>query len=215
MTYDLIIVSASRGQALIDMTQRAIDSCLADSRDVNVILIETGNPYKYQNVNLWIEYNGQFNYNRALNIGLKHRRSDIQILANNDIYFYPGWSHIGDIMHEFNYLSASAISNSRFQANYRSKRFYEGYGIGLELSGWCIFTDDRLWNIIGALDESHQFWFSDNAYADQLKKAGIKHVLIPEIKVYHLLSQTLKKTDRRLINEYTSAEVKRFRKNNT
>ena len=98
MTYDLIIVSASRGQALIDMTQRAIDSCLADSRDVNVILIETGNPYKYQNVNLWIEYNGQFNYNRALNIGLKHRQNQIFRSLQIMIFIFIPDGHILEIL---------------------------------------------------------------------------------------------------------------------
>ena len=41
MKYDLIIISASKDSSLKKMTQDAIDSCLADGADVNVILVET------------------------------------------------------------------------------------------------------------------------------------------------------------------------------
>jgi hypothetical protein len=102
-------------------------------------------------------------------MGLKYRKSDIQILANNDIIFKPGWSKIGGIMRVNGYLSASALSNDKRQLCYRRGPYaYEGYDIGFHLSGWCIFCDSQLWNKIGWLDETHLFWFSDNAYASQL-----------------------------------------------
>src|SRR5665648_800354 len=105
MTYDLIIVSQSSPD-LIHMTQNCIDSALADTKDINVILVESGQPYKYENVNKFIEYNGVFNYNRALNLGLKHAKGDVHILANNDLIFKPGWSKIGELMKLNGYHSA-------------------------------------------------------------------------------------------------------------
>lgn len=196
MTYDLIIVSQSKDN-LIKITENCIKSARKDKADLNIIVVETGNPYRYK-VDKIIQYNGEFNYNRALNIGLKHAKSDIQILANNDIIFHPGWSQIGDIMKVNGYLSASALSNDFRQRSFPRKYVaYEGYVIGEHLTGWCIFTDRALWKKINKLDERHRFWFSDNAYADQLKAKNIKHALMCSVTVDHLQSQTLNRLDRR------------------
>ena len=206
MTYDLIIVSQSSHQELIANTQNAIDSCISEGQ-VNVILIETGQPYRYEHVDKWIEYNGEFNYNRALNMGLKYRKSDIQILANNDIIFQPGWSRIGGLMRANGYLSASALSNDKRQSCFQHGMYaYEGYGVGFHLSGWCIFCDSRLWDVIGQLDERYKFWFSDNAYADQLQAVGVKHAIICNVFVSHLGSRTLKKCNMTTRNQLTHVQ---------
>jgi hypothetical protein len=34
------------------------------------------------------------------------------------------------------------------------------------------------------------FWYSDNVYADELLKHGIKHALVTRSKVDHIVSQT-------------------------
>lgn len=212
MLYDLIIVSASINPQFVTMTQRAIDSCIAFA-DVDVILVETSKKQvRYKHVNKTVHYEGQFNYNRALNMGLIHRRGDIQILANNDILFHEGWTRIGDIMKRYGYLSMSAISNDQRQKKFRRGNFvYEGYTIGFELSGWCIFCDNILWDKIGNLDETHRFWYADNAYADQLKRNGIKHGLYTGVLIEHIGSQTLKKMDIKTRKELTYAEVNRYR----
>ena len=58
MKYDLIIVSASKDSSLIKMTQDAIDSCLADGADVNVIMVETFKIANYRNVNKTVLFTG-------------------------------------------------------------------------------------------------------------------------------------------------------------
>lgn len=207
--YDLIIVTQS-SPGLIEMTEQCIHSARKDCK-LNVIIVETGQPYKYR-ANKIIEYNGQFNYNRALNLGLKHAKNEYQILANNDLIFRPGWSKIGDIMRANNYLSACALSNDDRQIFFkRGNVAYEGYNIGYQLAGWCIFTDKNLWKIIGKLDETHQFWFSDNVYAEQLKKANVKHALICSVTVDHLGSQTLRTKSRDIQRSLTYAQGKATR----
>ena len=83
MYYDLIIVSQSKGE-LIQMTENCIASARQDG-DLNVIVVETGDPYPYDAQ--IIKYEGEFNYNRALNLGLDHAKGDVHILANNDLVF--------------------------------------------------------------------------------------------------------------------------------
>jgi hypothetical protein len=202
MTYDLIIVSQSVSE-LIQVTKNCIRSARQDKTDLNIIVVETGNKYQYDADKI-VKYEGEFNYNRALNLGLEYAKSDFQILANNDIIFYKGWSKIGDIMRVNEYLSASAISNDVRQNLFRRGNYaYEGYTIGSEMCGWCIFTDKKIWKIIGKLDEQHQFWFSDNVYGDQLKNKNIKHALICSIHVDHLGSRTLIRQNRTIQRQFT------------
>ena len=188
MSYDLIIVCKSM-QSTIPMTQRCIDSARSEGQ-VYVILVETGQPYRYSGVDKFIEYNGQFNYNRALNIGLKYAKSDIHILANNDLVFQQGWSKIGDYMKANGYHSASAVTQ---KLKLPKGMVYEGYQVGKVLLGWCIFIDDYVLNKIGKLDESVSFWYSDNLYGAQLKAAGIPHGMFTDCVVDHIGSFTLKK----------------------
>jgi hypothetical protein len=191
MTYDLIIVSQSKGD-LIQVTQNCIDSTRLEDTDLNIIVVETGNPYKYD-VDKIIEYNGAFNYNRALNLGLKHVKGDIHILANNDIIFHKGWSKIGEQMKQNGFESASALSNDHRQRSFERGDFiYEGYNIGVYVTGWCIFITKEALRKIGKLDESFEFWYSDDVYADQLKAHGLHHGLFCNIQIDHLGSKTLK-----------------------
>jgi glycosyltransferase involved in cell wall biosynthesis len=204
MFYDLIIVSQSTKE-LIPMTQRCIDSAIADTKDINVILVETGQPYQYSGVNKFIEYNGPFNYNRALNLGLKYAIGDIRILANNDLIFHPGWSKIGELMQLNGYHSASVISGNKTESI-----IYEGYQIGTVLNGWCIFMDKFCHETIGKLDETCSFWYSDDLYACQLMSAGIKHALFCNIRIDHIVSQTFVRQISRVQRQYQNGERGKF-----
>jgi len=214
MKYDLIMIVASRDRSLIEMTQRAIDSCLRDNADVNVILVETFRKTRYRGVNKHIMFDGEFNYNRCLNEGLKYREGDIQILANNDLIFEPGWSEIGAIMEANGIISASALSNARGHWGMtKGYQAYKGYTISVFFTGWCIFEHKSVWDKIPKLDESYEFWYSDNVHAAQLEKAEIEHWLICAVTVNHITSQTLVKTDRNLRQKYTRAPQKRLHRN--
>lgn len=205
MTYDLIIVTKTSPE-LIQMTQNCINSALNDTKDINVILIESGLPYKYDNVDKFIEYNGVFNYNRALNLGLKHVKGDIYILANNDLIFKEGWSKIGELMQLNGYHSASAISGPE-----QGDILYEGYEIGRFLNGWCIFLDKYCLDKIGQLDETCVFWYSDNLYGCQIQAAGMKHVLFCNCRVDHITSQTLRKQPSHVQRLYQTGEQTKFK----
>ena len=206
MTYDLIIVTQSRAD-LIQMTQECINSALADTKDINAIIVESGQPYKYNNVNRFIEYNGVFNYNRALNLGLKYAKNEIQILANNDLIFKQGWSRIGEQMKSTGYHSASASSIGQPEGNF----LYESYEIGKFLNGWCIFLDRYCLEQIGQLDETCSFWYSDNLYACQIKSLGIKHALFCNCHVDHITSQTLIKQSSSIQRRYQQGELGKFK----
>jgi hypothetical protein len=191
MTYDLIIVSKSTSQELINVTTNCINSARQEC-DLNVIVVETGGVKVQYDANV-IYYGDSFNYNRALNLGLLVAKSDIHILANNDLIFHRGWSVIGEQMKEYSIDSASALSSDpRHRSFKHDDCIYEGYNIGVHLTGWCIFVTKETMQKIGKLDESFDFWYSDNVYADQLKAHGLRHGLFCNIQIDHLGSKTLK-----------------------
>ena len=213
MKYDLIMVTASRNNSFIQMTQNAIDSCLKDGADVNVIIVETACKHQYARANEIVMYEGEFNYNRALNQGLRKAKGDIHILANNDILFTQGWSTIGDTMQANGFLSASALSNDQRQRAYkRGDYYYEGYRIGCTLTGWCLFVDRQVIKTIKKLDETYKFWCSDDVYADQLIKNGIRHALICNCTVLHLGSRTLLRESRQMIHKLTMGDYAKRKK---
>jgi len=206
MSYDLIIISQSTGR-LIAFTQQCIDSARQDGAEINIIVVETGPEYKYD-VDTIIQYDGQFNYNRALNMGLEHAKNEIHILANNDIVFYPGWSVIGELMKLNGYHSASALEGrQKFE---QGDYVYDSYIVGNGINGWCIFLDDYCLEKIGGLDESVAFWYSDNLYGCQIKAAGIQHGLFTGVRVDHLKNKTLNKQPSRLRRYYQIGEENKF-----
>ena len=208
MFYDLIIISQS-SPALIPVTQQCIDTARADTQDINVIVVETGQEYCYPGADKIVKYEGVFNYNRALNQGLQHVRGDVHILANNDIIFHSGWSKIGDLMKANGYHSASAKAwhLTMFEDG---EHIYEGYQVGYNLTGWCLFVDRYCIERIGKLDEGVTFWFSDNLYAEQLQLAGIKHAMFCNVRVDHLCSKTLIKQPARIQRQYQRGEMHKY-----
>lgn len=209
MKYDLIIVTQST-RDLIQMTQNCIDSARVDDADLNIIIIETGSLWDYKGVNEIIRYNGEFNYNRALNMGLQRAKGEVYILANNDLIFHEGWSQIGESMLANGYHSASVLSQSvnGFQ---RGNFIYEGYEVGKHITGWCIFMDRYCRETIGQLDETCSFWYSDDLYACQLKAAGITHGMFCNLQVDHITSRTLVKQNAQLQRKYQIGEMFKFK----
>lgn len=212
MSYDLIIVSKSISKELVNITTNCINSARQDC-DLNVIVVETGGMKVNYEANV-MYYQGPFNYNRALNYGLLYAKGDVHILANNDLIFHKGWSKIGDQMKEYGFDSASALSNDQRQRSFKHEDcIYEGYNIGTHLTGWCIFVTKEAIQKIGKLDESMEFWYSDNVYADQLKAHGLHHGLFCNIQVDHLGSKTLKTLPYRDQRKYSvNAKAKYYAK---
>lgn len=200
ISYDLIVVARSDSEHLISITQECIKSA-----GVHTVVVETGKGYNYDAE--IVRYEGNFNYHRALNLGIKKATGNIYILANNDILFYPGWEDIGTLMLLNGFDSASAWSSDVRQRGFqRGDYVYPGYGVGNYITGWCIFITAYAYGKIGSLDESVRFWYSDDIYAEQLKANNLKHGLFTGIRVEHRTSQTLQTLPHSLQKSFTSGQ---------
>ena len=209
MFYDLIIVSKSGG-ALNSVTQTCITTAREHCKhDLNIIIIETGEDVSYEGANEYVKDESEFCYNRALNRGLEKAKGDIAILANNDLVFHEGWSNIGELMQLNDYHSASLISGHQTMFK-RGDYVYEGYIVGYILTGWCLFVDRYCREQIGKLDESVNFWYSDNLYSCQIEAAGIRHGLFTGYSIDHLASKTLNKQPSRMQRFYQNGELNKY-----
>ena len=188
------------------MTQDCIDS----AGELNVVLVETsGSRVEYRGVNTYVMYEGEFNYHRALNMGLQFANSDIHILANNDLLFHEGWDAIGYYMKEMGYDSASAwFKGSVFPTG---PYVYNGMSIGQHLTGWCLFITKEAMQKIGKLNEGVDFWYSDNLYAEQLKAHGLRHGIFCNVRVDHLGSQTLAKMPIKIKREFSLGQLGKYK----
>lgn len=213
MIPSVIIASYAKSDKHKRMTDNAIKTAhLAGISDV--IVVETMQNVEYYNAKT-IHYpkTEKFCYNKALNLGIALAKNKYIALCNNDLVFDKSFGQIGKIMFMNGIRSASPMCPRSHRNGFTKGNFvYYGYRIGFELCGWCIVIDrDILPEIGGKLDETYLFWFSDNAYADQLNKAGIKHGLLCNIIVTHLGSQTLNTLSKGQTLEYTFEQEQKYR----
>jgi GT2 family glycosyltransferase len=200
---DVIIVADSSREEFRIMTQNCIDSVMRSDPefDYNIIIVESwdgfaASGYRYEGCRVVIP-GVPFNYNLFLQYGIAQGEAEWVALCNNDLIFDAKW------MVEINYFSRGKVFQSfspwcplvhpsRFQDkdNGYLVSYYSGYRIAYELTGWCIITKRDVLKQIN-LDTRVDFWFSDNIYADELIRLGIKHALVKKSIVTHLGSQTL------------------------
>jgi glycosyltransferase involved in cell wall biosynthesis len=208
MKLSVIFVSNSYNKELQMMTQNAINTACTGEINKEIIIIESSGE-KFENADKIIYEKNSFNYNKFLNIGIRESSGNYLALCNNDLIFLKNWDQIVKIMQDNNILSASPFSENKCGHKSKYKRdsgIYYGYRIGHELLGWCVVISKQVFTIIGSLDESKRFWYSDNLYAKQLIKNKIKHALITNCIVQHLCSKTLSLLDKDKQFEYTMKE---------
>jgi GT2 family glycosyltransferase len=177
---------------------------------INVLLIESNKQSKYfypDNVQQIIP-DENFNYNRFMNVGIRHSTADFVALCNNDILFSSGWfSEIVNFAAEHkNVLSFSPFdpANKYTVENYRIPNVYYGYGVRKEIAGWCIVVKREIFNIIGYCDETFDFYYVDDDYNMTLRKHALKHALITASCVKHLGGQVTKAVMKRESTAETS-----------
>lgn len=184
---DVVMLSKASTPKLREMTQKAVNTCLAgaNSLPVNVIVIEQIAEVRYDNAET-IYHPAEFNYNAFCNMGAREGKAPWVVFANNDLLFSNNWLHA---LLEANHpvVSPKCPRDGR-QVNI--KRNTTGDRTGRHLSGWCFMMTRALWEEIGGLDEDFAFWCADDSLIEQVKAKGVLPMLVPSSKVEHLWSQT-------------------------
>lgn len=228
---DIVIISdASKGEGY-DLTSQTIQSLIDTNIGLikRIIVVESDLTANYNRLNInelpitIIRPTGDFNYNSYLNQGIKATKSKYIALCNNDLIFEKNWdsSIIDAIKLSSRELGLPVLSASPFCPNTQGKTmgfvpeiYLSGYEIRKHISGWCILIDRSILSIIGKLPEEVDFWFSDNLYADKLRKMRLTHILSTRSFVTHYNSgsNTLKSIDGTTKEKFTTGQQTTYNK---
>jgi len=199
MTIDVIILSYTKNDSILKMNNDCIDSLNSSSNThkFNIILVETDleKEYKYSQENVKVIQPGiEFNYNKFLNIGLKECVNDWILISNNDTIYHKNFLENMLVANQFDneLLSMSPMDDTWFRHKPFDQKIhiYYGYRTSYEVTGWSILIHKSVIEKIGGFDEQFTFWYQDNDYANCLIENKIKHGLITNSKVTHLLSRS-------------------------
>lgn len=222
----LLIISNARNQELYNLLITTVKSAIktCGGYKLSIYCAEKDylkeaqlNELQNYNVNI-INQSDCFNYNNELNklvnISKKEQNPDYFILANSDLIFKKNCiDKIVSSMQQEKILSASPyepIEQGIERGMLPSGKIEYGYDINLHIAGWCIFCHKSVFERIGEINTDVSFWYSDNVYADQLKKQNIKHALITGALCEHFGSSTLKQQNKTIQENYTQNEWPKY-----
>ena len=204
---DIVFVANSKNSFLKQMTSNAIRTARDRAgTDIGSVVVVEQCRYTMEHKNAkTLYYDFEFNYNKCLNLGFYVCRSEYVAFCNNDLFFEKNWAK--NIIHEMlkgGYKSASPTPKHQFNG------VKEGYKIGKIVLGWCIVAHRSVIEQIGGFATPVEFWYSDNVYAEQLKKHNIKHILVGTSYVKHLTSITLRKIGQQTRKKYQKEQEVKF-----
>ena len=191
---DVVIVSNALDQQRKRLTEKTINSARVDPLVKEVVVVEQQTYVDYDTTT--VHYDFEFNYNKCLNLGIQYTDAEYIALCNNDLEFEKDWAtRILEVMQRDGFLSASPWSEN-VHPTFWGYNDINPSGNNIDdarsiIAGWCIVIHESVLEKIGKLHEGVKFWYSDNLYAAQIRKAGIKHVLVRDSRVKHLETQTL------------------------
>lgn len=200
MNIDVIILSYAKDESYENMNRDCMKSICdsTDSHEFHFYLVETNSEKEFsypdiKNCSI-IQPNEEFNYNRFLNIALKHCKNEWVLITNNDTIYHTHF--IEHMLNAHNYdpqiLSMSAMDDEWHCHKTFPKeiQIWYGYRTSYEVAGWSIFVKREVLDQINGFDENFKFICQDNDYALTIQTHGIKHALITNAKVTHLLSKS-------------------------
>jgi hypothetical protein len=186
---DVVMLSNASDGDLRQMTQRAVDTCLAGKGNVpaNMVVIEQEPGVTYRGADRTVHMPGEFNFNRFLNRGTSFGNAEWILCATNDLIFHDGWLS-ALLSADYPVVSPKCPREPR-QARITENTF--GTQTGVHFSGWCFMIRREIWQRIEGFDDFVSFWCSDDVVIEQLKAVGIAPMLVPDSRVEHLQSATL------------------------
>ena len=196
---DLSIVFLSRvsNDASATMLVNAITSCIETTLEyaIEIIVVESGDLDKAQqiveNKAILIPYNfSDFNFHRALNLGLENANGRLICFSNNDVIFYKDWfKHIDRSITQYDLDLASPVDpkeDKLWMTHKENVSVIEGFQIQKHFKGWCFVAHKRVFKVIDKFDERFDFYFADDDFITQVEFSGFKHAAVLFSKVHHL-----------------------------
>lgn len=216
---DMVIISWAKDDELKKVTEAGIKTCIESCPDIqfNFFVVETNKSAKYDFPNTMTIYpSSSYGYHRYLNIGRREGNAKYVCLCNNDLTYEKDWAtNLIKLMESNPSIKSASPWCPQTQGSNKEHlgKAYSGYRVRGEIAGWCLFQQRDIYEQIGDLDESFEFWFCDNDYALTLHKNNVPHVLLPESVVNHHehnIGKTGKTLDQTKQSNYTMGQQPLF-----
>ena len=197
---DIIIVHSEK-------TRLHTDECIQSIND--------NSTYNVNIIKMDADLYETFNYNKILNDGAALGNNEYILFCNNDLYFHEQWDvNLITAMKSNNLQSASPLCESTYNKWWLKEQVPQDVNFGnmpgKYFTGWCFCWTRSLWEKL-KLDETYQFWCSDNVTTDSLIANNIDHALIKSSRITHKYSKTLSTiTDKELKEEWTNVTLKKY-----
>jgi len=217
MIVSIIILSRTSTQVEFELTTNCINSLLSSEKGekitFEILLIESNQHYLsdgfvYPDTVQVLVPDEPFNFHAFLNIGIGKSSGSVIALCNNDLIFHQQWmSHILTIKKQHPSIKSFSPrdTNNPYTTtkpfNNRHTDFVLGYDVRSHIAGWCIVVDRSIFETIGLLDTTFEFYYADDDYAMTLRKHHLKHALVLNSHVTHVGGFTSKVTQTKQTNE--------------
>lgn len=210
---DVVIISYARNAEYRKLTEQTLSTLLASESPekfhFHICVVESDKQtpdYSYPDT-VTIRPEVKFGYHTYLNIGARALHSPWICLANNDLYFHPGWAtEIFQAIEKYPEIKSAGTWCEDFHPRRGVSPLPPvqfGYENGTHVTGWCLLLNRKIYDDMGGLDEHFSFWYCDDDYRMTLKSMGIKHALVTTARVDHITSQTTIKLDAAKFREMT------------
>jgi hypothetical protein len=224
---DIVILSYAKDKSFEQITRTGIDSLLKSEDNINfhVYVVETNLDVNYDDYSdsnhghtvKTIRAEQPFNYFKFANVAIKLGTSEYVAICNNDLTYESYWAqNIIDVMSSFpDIMSASPWCPQTQKDNSQHiGKIYVGCRVRVELAGWCIFQQRRLYETIGKMNDDTDFWYGDDIYRDELTMRGIKHALIASSVVNHhdgnLGPSGTQLLDQKTMQDFTTGQQEKY-----
>lgn len=193
MKLTVVILARTDSAQMFEMTSNCVRSLLDSEPQtaMEVIIVESNKQYNVsgfdypQQVKVIVPQE-PFNFHRFLNIGIEAASGDFIALCNNDLIFHPNWFRAILNISEQHPDMLSFSPRGIPCAESDKEKFTIGYRVMQQLMGWCFVVKREIFQTIGKLDETFDFYYADNDYGMTLRYFNIKHALVFGSYVEHL-----------------------------
>ena len=209
---DVLILSNAKDVQCMNITLNALIS-LRNAKNVtpfNIVVIEQQKNITYDGVKT-LHYDFKFHYHKCLNYAISKTKNKHIVMCNNDLEFEDYWADKLMIAFGMGYRSLSPYCRRSHKVD-SGDHLYEGYIVGVHILGSCIAVERNVIKEIGGLNEDVEFWYSDNIYGEQIKKAKVKHALVCNSFVTHTASSTLNTVANMERRRITGGQKKKYQK---
>jgi len=197
MSIDVICLTNTYDNSMYEVTNRVIKSVRISEKNVkfNIILLESNKEtnFTYENVDVYIRPEEEFNYNKYLNIANEYLTSDWVLITNNDVIYQREWfSKILEIYNKRPDIESFSPKEVLFYSTIYGDHFdsgddyFESYRVTESVMGWSLVMRKRVWDEIYPWDENFDFYYQDNDYAKTIESKGIKHAVVRDSLTLHI-----------------------------